>query len=107
MTDFFHSFKIPDKGYFQKNVHLFYAVNCICYNLFNSIGKVRRCQLYNLPFAKFRNCGSPCGFLTSFYCDITIMQLFDGFCDCDVLMKKSANRCGVGPLAIRQLRTMV
>ena len=47
------------------------------------------------------------GFLMSFYCDITIVQLIDGLCDCDFIMKKFANRCGVGPLAIRQLRTVV
>ena len=106
MAHFYHIHKSPDKGYFQFIVHLLYTVNCICYNLFNSIGKVR-CQLYNLPLAKFRNCGSPCAFLTSFYCDITIVQFVDGLCDCDVIMKKLANRCGVGPLAIRQLRTVV
>ena len=60
----------------------------------------------NWPFAKFRTCGSPCGFLTSFHCDVTIAQLFDGPFDCDVIMKKSANRCTVGPLAIRQLWQM-
>ena len=40
-------------------------------------------------------------FLTSFRCEFTIAQLFDRpFCvDCDVIMKKSANRCDVGPLA--------
>ena len=86
MTDFYHIFESPDKGYFQTVVHLLYSVNCICYNLFNSIGKVHRCQLYNLPFAKFSNCGFPCGFLTFFYCDITIAQLFDGLYDCDVIM---------------------
>ena len=56
-----------------------------------------------MTYAKFRTCGFPCGFLTSFYCDITIEQLFDGPFDCDVTIKKSANRCGVRPLAIRQL----
>ena len=71
------------------------------------IGIVRQRQLYDLPFAKFRTCGSPCGFLMSFYCDITNVQLFDGPFDCDDIMKKFANRCGVGPFAIRQLRTVV
>ena len=107
MTDFYHIFESPDKGYFQTIVHLLYTVNSICYNIFNSIGIVRRCQLYNLPFAKFRKCGFPCGFLASFYCYITIVQLFDGLCDCDVIMKKFSNGCGVGHLAIRQLRTVV
>ena len=37
------------------------------------------------------------------YCDVTIAQLFDGPFDCDVIMKKSANMCDVGPLANRQL----
>ena len=31
------------------------------------------------------------------------MQPFDGPFGCDVIMKKSANRCDVGHLAIRQL----
>ena len=42
-------------------------------------------------------------FLTSFYCDVTIAPLSEGPFDCDVIMMKSANRCNVGPLAIRQL----
>ena len=42
-------------------------------------------------------------FLTSFYCDVTITHPFDGPFNCDVTMEKSANRCDVGPLAIRQL----
>ena len=37
-------------------------------------------------------------FLMSFYCDITIVHLFDGPFDCDIIMKKSANRYDVGPL---------
>ena len=41
-------------------------------------------------------------FLTSFYCDVTIAHPFDGPFTCDVTMEKSANRCDVGPLAIRQ-----
>ena len=45
---------------------------------------------------------------TSPSCDVTanisIVQLFDGLCDCDVIMKKFANGCGVGHLAIRQLK---
>ena len=57
----------------------------------------------NWPFAKIRTCGFPSGFFTSFDCDITIAQLFDGPFDCDVIMKKSANRCDVRPLAIGQL----
>ena len=44
-----------------------------------------------------------CGFLMSFYCDVTIAQLFEGSFNCDVIMKKSANKCNGGPLAIRQL----
>ena len=51
MTAFHHIFESPDKGYFQTIVHLLYTVNCICYNLFNSI---RQCQLYNLPFRHIR-----------------------------------------------------
>ena len=46
MTDFYHIFESPDKGYFQTIVHLLYTVNRICYNLFNSIGKVRRSYSY-------------------------------------------------------------
>ena len=63
-------------------------------------------QLHNWPIADFRTCGFPCGFLTSSYCDVTIAQLFDGPFDCDVIMKKSANMCDVGPLAIRQLEAI-
>ena len=62
---------------------------------------------WNWPVAIFRTCGCPCGFLTSFYCDVTIAPLSDGPFDCDVIMKKFANRCDVGPLAIRQLSTEV
>ena len=58
----------------------------------------------NWPFAIFRTCGFPCGFLTSFYCDVTIAPLSDGPFDYDVIMKKSANRCDVGSLAIPQLQ---
>ena len=43
-------------------------------------------------------------FLTSFYYDVTMAQLFDGPFDCDVTMKKSTNRCDVGPLAKGQLK---
>ena len=55
------------------------------------------CQIKSLshmvrPFAISRVCCFPCGFLTSFYCDVTIAQLSDGPFDCDVIMKKSANR---------------
>ena len=56
----------------------------------------------NWPLASFRVRFFPCGFLTSFYCDVTIAHLSDGPFDCDVIMKKSANRCDVGHLAIRQ-----
>ena len=65
--------------------------------------KLKKLQVSNWPFAKFRTCGSPCDFLTSFHCDVIIAQLFDGPFDCDVIMKKSAKRCTFGPLAIRQL----
>ena len=41
-------------------------------------------------------------FLTSFYYDVIIKQPFDGPFDCDVIMEKSANRCDVGSLVIRQ-----
>ena len=37
-------------------------------------------------------------FLTSFYCNTTVAQLFDGLFDCSVIMKKYADRCHVGPL---------
>ena len=42
-------------------------------------------------------------FLTSFHCDVTTAQQLDGPFDCDIIMKKSANRCDVGPLAKGQL----
>ena len=42
-------------------------------------------------------------FLTSFHCQVTAAQSLDGPFDCDVTMKKSANRCDVGPLAKGQL----
>ena len=42
-------------------------------------------------------------FLTSFHCDVTTAQPLNGPFDCDVTMKKSANRCDVGPLAKGQL----
>ena len=45
--------------------------------------------------------------LTSFHCDVTIAQPLDGPFDCDVTMKKSANRCNVGPLAKGQLFTLL
>ena len=45
----------------------------------------------------------PCGVLTSFYRDVTNAPLSDGPFDCDIIMKMSANRWDVGPLAIRQL----
>ena len=64
-------------------------------------GKVSRS--FNWHIAIFRTCGCPCGFLTSFYCDVISALRSDGPFDCDVIMKKSANRCDVGPLAIRQL----
>ena len=41
--------------------------------------------ILNWPFAKFRTCGLPCGFLMSFYSDVTIAQLFYGPFDCDVI----------------------
>ena len=41
--------------------------------------------------------------LTSFHCDVIIAQPLDGQFDCDVTVKKSANRCNVGPLAKGQL----
>ena len=41
--------------------------------------------------------------LTSFHCDVTPAQPLDGPFDCDVTMKKSANRYDVGPLAKGQL----
>ena len=41
--------------------------------------------------------------LTSFHCDVTTAQQLDGPFGCDVTMKKSANRCDVGPLAKGQL----
>ena len=60
MTDFYHIFESPDKGYFQTVVHLLYSVNCICYNLFDSIGKVRRCQfsmwLFDVILLWHHNC---------------------------------------------------
>ena len=37
--------------------------------------------------------------LTSFHRDVTTAQQLDGPFGCDVTMKKSANRCDVGPLA--------
>ena len=49
---------------------------------------------------KFMTCGL-FKFLTSFYCDITIAQLFDGPFYCDV--KKSAIKCDVWLLGIGQL----
>ena len=41
----------------------------------------------NCPFAKFWTYGFPCGILVSFYCDVTIAQLFDWLIDFDVIMK--------------------
>ena len=41
--------------------------------------------------------------LTSFYCDVTTKQHLDGPFGYDVTMKKSVNRCDVGPLAKGQL----
>ena len=60
----------------------------------------------NWPVANFRTCGISCGFLTSFYCDVTIVQLFDGPFDFYIKMKKSAKICDVRPLAIRQLAVL-
>ena len=54
---------------------------------------------YNWLFIKFRTYGTPCGFLTSFDYDITILQRHDRPFDCDIIMKKSVNRCDVGPFA--------
>ena len=48
-------------------------------------------------------CGFLSGFLPSFSCDVIITQLFDWPFNCDVIMKKSANKCDVGPLAIGQM----
>ena len=56
-------------------------------------------HLDNWPFAKSITCVFPCGFLMSFYCNVTTAQLFDGPFECDFIMKKSANKCIVGPLA--------
>ena len=42
-------------------------------------------------------------FLMSFYCDVTVVQLFNGTFDGDVIMKKSANMCNVRPSAKGQL----
>ena len=41
--------------------------------------------------------------LTSLHCDVTIVNLFDSPFDCDITMKKSANRCNVGPFVKGQL----
>ena len=46
--------------------------------------------------------GFPCGFLVSLCSDIPVAQLFVGLFDCDIIKKKSANKCSVWPLAIRQ-----
>ena len=43
-------------------------------------------------------------FLTSFHCDVTTAQALDGPFDCDVKMKKSANKCDVGPLGMGQFQ---
>ena len=47
-------------------------------------------------------CGFPGGFLTSSYYEVTIVQLFHGLFDCDILMKKYPKKCHVGPMAMRQ-----
>ena len=54
--------------------------------------------LDNLPFTKCMTCCFPCDFLTSFYCDVTIAQIFDGPFDYDVIMEKSTNKWDVGSL---------
>ena len=41
----------------------------------------------NWSFAKCTTRGYPCGILTSFYCEVTITQLYNGSFDCDVIMK--------------------
>ena len=59
------------------------------------------CDIPYWPVADFRTCGFPCGFLTSFWFDVTIAQMFDGPFDCDLIMKKLANMCDVRHLTIR------
>ena len=54
--------------------------------------------------AKLRMCGFPCGFLTSFYCNVRIALLSHEPFYSDTIMKKSVKRCNSGPLAIRQLK---
>ena len=107
MTDFYHVLKSSYKGYFLTIVLLWYTVNCICYNLFNLISKVRQCHLYYWTFCQVQDMWLSMLLLTPFYCDVTIAQFFVGPFDCEVIMKNCANRCGVGPLAIRQLRIVV
>ena len=60
--------------------------------------QIRRFVRGATAFAKIKDMCS----LTSFYCDITIAQLFDWPFDCDVLINKSANRCNVEPFTIRK-----
>ena len=63
-------------------------------------------KMTNWPVADFRTCGFPCGFFTSFYCDVTIAQLFDRPFDCDVIIKKVSQhvRCrAFGIVCINQL----
>ena len=57
----------------------------------------------NRHVAKSQYAALDVDFLTSFYCDITIAQLFDGPFDCDVIKKKFAYKWDVEHLVTGHL----